>query len=218
MNLDLAPVLDTVPSAAAAPGNPPIGALDREFGYSPAVIAASGTAFVQGLSDAGIDSTVKHFPGLGRVTANTDTRSGVTDSVTTRTDPDLAPFAAAIAAGTPFVMMSLAIYSKIDPSQPAAFSSTIITGLLRGDLHFAGVVISDDLGATEQVAGYSVGDRAVRFIAAGGDMILTVAPDQIPAMGAAVLARARTDPAFAAQVDTAALRVLEAKQARSLLG
>jgi beta-N-acetylhexosaminidase len=218
VNLDLAPVLDTVTSPAAAAGNPPIGALDREFGYSPALIAASGNAFVQGLSDAGIDTTVKHFPGLGRVTANTDTRSGVTDTVTTRTDPDLAPFAAAIAAGTPFVMMSLAIYSKIDPSQPAAFSSTVITGLLRADLHFAGVVISDDLGATQQVAGYSVGDRAVRFVAAGGDVVLTVSPDQIPAMAAAVLARTRTDPAFAAQVDAATLRVLEAKQARSLLG
>ena len=116
-------------------------------------------------------------------------------------------------------MMSLAIYSKIDPSQPAAFSSTIVTGLLRGDLHFAGVVISDDLGATEQVAGYAVGDRAVRL----HRRRRRHDPDRrrrirSPAMAAAVLARARADPAFAAQVDAAALRVLEAKQARSLLG
>jgi beta-N-acetylhexosaminidase len=217
INLNLAPVLDTVPGAGAAPGNPPIGALAREFGYTPATVTAAGVAFLQGQLAAGVDPTVKHFPGLGRVTANTDTSTGVTDHVTTRTDPDLAPFAAAIAAGTPFVMMSLAIYSQLDPANPAAFSPTVITGLLRGDLHFTGVVISDDLGAARQVAAVAVGDRAVRFIAAGGDVILTVAPGQIAPMTAAVLARAQTDPAFAAQVDAAVLRVLAAKQARGLL-
>jgi beta-N-acetylhexosaminidase len=217
VNLDLAPVMDTVPSAAFAPDNPPIGALDREFGYTPATVTAGGTAFLQGLLDAGVDTTAKHFPGLGRVTTNTDTSSGVTDSTTTSTDPYLAPFAAAITAGTPFVMMSSAIYSKIDPAHPAAFSSTVVTGLLRGQLHFGGVVISDDLGAARQVAGYPVGARAVDFIAAGGDVVLTIVPSQISAMTAAVLARTSTDAAFAAQVDAAALAVLEAKQARGLL-
>jgi beta-N-acetylhexosaminidase len=217
VNLDLAPVMDTVPSAAFAPDNPPIGALDREFGYTPAAVTAAGTAFLQGLLDAGVDSTAKHFPGLGRVTTNTDTSSGVTDSTTTSSDPYLAPFAAAITAGTPFVMMSSAIYRKIDPNHPAAFSSTVVTGLLRGQLHFGGVVVSDDLGAAQQVAGYPVGDRAVDFIAAGGDLVLTIVPGQIAAMSAAVLARASTDPTFAAQVDAAALVVLEAKQARGLL-
>jgi beta-N-acetylhexosaminidase len=217
VNLDLAPVMDTVPSAAFAPDNPPIGALDREFGFTPATVTAGGTAFLQGLLDAGVDTTAKHFPGLGRVTTNTDTSSGVTDSTTTSTDPYLAPFAAAIAAGTPFVMMSSAIYSKIDPAHPAAFSPTVVTGLLRGQLHFGGVVISDDLGAARQVAGYPVGARAVDFIAAGGDVVLTIVPSQIPAMTAAVLARTSTDAAFAAQVDAAALAVLEAKQARGLL-
>jgi beta-N-acetylhexosaminidase len=217
VNLDLAPVMDTVPSAAFAPDNPPIGALDREFGYTPAAVTAAGTAFLQGLLAAGVDTTAKHFPGLGRVTTNTDTSSGVTDSTTTSSDPYLAPFAAAITAGTPFVMMSSAIYSKIDPQHPAAFSSAVVTGLLRGQLHFAGVVVSDDLGAARQVAGYAVGDRAVDFIAAGGDLVLTIVPSQIPVMAAAVLARARTDATFAAQVNAAALAILEAKQARGLL-
>jgi beta-N-acetylhexosaminidase len=217
VNLDLAPVMDTVPSAAFAPDNPPIGALDREFGYTPAAVTATGTAFLQGLLDAGVDSTAKHFPGLGRVTSNTDTSSGVTDSTTTSSDSYLAPFAAAITDGTPFVMMSSAIYRKIDPQHPAAFSPAVVTGLLRGQLHFPGVVISDDLGAARQVAGYAVGDRAVEFIAAGGDMVLTIVPSQIPAMTAAVLARVQADPTFAAQVDAAALAVLEAKQARGLL-
>ena len=118
----------------------------------------------------GIDVTVKHFPGLGRVAGNTDVTGGVTDNVTTRNDPYLAPFRAAVRDHVPFVMMSTAIYTKIDPANPAAFSHTIVSGMLRGDLGFRGVVISDDLGVAAQVAQYSPGQRAVRFVAAGGDM------------------------------------------------
>ena len=215
VTVDLAPVVDTVP--ANSPGNPPIGDLDREFGHDPQTVAMHGSAVVSGMSAAGVATTAKHFPGLGRVTGNTDTTGGVTDTVTTRTDPYLHPFAIAIAAGVPFVMMSTAIYARIDPAHPAAFSRTIVTGMLRGDLHFTGVIISDDLGAAKQVAGYSVAARAVDFIAAGGDMVLTVDATQAPAMTQAVLARARTDTAFRALVDASALRVLQAKQALGLL-
>ncbi len=217
LNLDLAPVLDTVPSAAFAPSNPPIGQLDREYGYDPATVTSHGSAVQQGLSTAGVDTAVKHFPGLGRVTANTDLSANVTDPTTTSTDPYLAPFRAAITAGTPFVMVSLAVYLRIDSTRPAVFSSTVIGTLLRGQLGFSGVVISDDLGAAKAVASYSVADRALDFIAAGGDMVLTVDPTLIPAMTAAVLARAQSDPAFATLVDAAALHVLQAKQARGLL-
>ena len=216
INVDLAPVADTVPSGFG--GNPPIGDLDREYGHTPAAVAPLVTAVLGGLADAGVAATTKHFPGLGRVRGNTDTTSGVTDSVTTRTDAYLQPFAAAVAAGSPFVMMSTAIYTQIDPNRPAAFSPTIVTGMLRGDLRFGGIMISDDVGAAAQVGGYAVGDRAVDFIAAGGDIVLTVDAGQAPAMTAAVLARAGSDPAFKAQVDAAALRVLTEKQALGLLG
>lgn len=215
VNVDLAPVLDTVPAGAGS--NPPIGDLQREYGHDPATVSAHGVAVLKGLAAAGVEATVKHFPGLGRVTQNTDTASGVTDSVTTRHDAYLQPFADAIQAGTPFVMVSTAIYAKIDPHHPAAFSKKIVTGMLRDQLGFAGVIVSDDLGGAAQVAGYGVGARAVRFIAAGGDMVLTVDASQIPAMVHAVLARAERDPAFAAQVDAAALTVLQAKQKAKLL-
>ena len=217
VNLDLAPVADTVPSANFAPANPPIGALDREFGFDPGTVARHATAFAQGLADAGVDATLKHFPGLGRVTGNTDTTAGVTDRTTTRHDGYLAPFATAVKAGAPFVMMSTAYYSRIDPGRPAAFSPTIVTGMLRGDLHFRGVVISDDVGSAAQVAAFAPGARAVDFIAAGGDMVLTVDSSLIGQMAAAVLARARSDAGFHALVDAAALRVLTAKKARGLL-
>jgi beta-N-acetylhexosaminidase len=217
VNVDLAPVLDTVPSPAAAATNPPIGVFDREYGFTPATVAAHGTAFAQGMADSGVVATGKHFPGLGRVTGNTDTTAGVTDTVTVRNDAYVQPFAAAVGAGLPMLMISSAIYSRIDPQHPAAFSSTVIDGMVRGDLGFQGVVVSDDLANARQVAALSPGDRAVQFLAAGGDLVLTVDPGQLPAMYDAVLARARTVPGFRARVAQAALRVLRLKQTRGLL-
>ena len=215
VNVDLAPVLDTVPAGSGS--NPPIGDLDRNYGTTPDTVSSHGLAVAKGLAAAGIAATVKHFPGLGRVTQNTDTTAGVRDTITTADDPYLDPFAAAVKAGVPFVMMSTAIYTRLDPKNPAAFSSTIITGLLRDKLGFDGVVISDDLGAAKQVAHYPVAQRAVRFIAAGGDMVLTVDATQAKAMTAALIAKAEADPAFAALVDAAALRVLKAKQVAELI-
>ena len=101
--------------------------------------------------------TAKHFPGLGRVNGNTDTTSGVTDRVATRSSIDVAPFRAALTSGARFLMVSSAIYSGIDAHRPAAFSSTVITGMIRGDLGFTGVVVSDDLGSSWQVREWSPG-------------------------------------------------------------
>jgi beta-N-acetylhexosaminidase len=216
INLVLGPVCDTVPSAAFAPHNPPIGQLDREFGFTPGTVASHAVAVVTGLRQAGLVPSIKHFPGLGRVTGNTDFTAGVTDSTTTATDSYLTPFRAAIKAGTPFVMMSTAVYSRLDPTGPAAFSHKIVTSLLRGKLGFTGVVISDDVGGAAQVAAVPVGERAVRFVEAGGDIVLTVDPGQIPTMRAALLAQMR-HAAFSRLVDAAVLRVLIAKARAGLL-
>lgn len=217
VSVDLAPVLDTVPPGTAAT-NPPIGAFQREYGVDPGTVAAHGTAFLDGLGTAGVLSVGKHFPGLGRVTGNTDTTAGVTDTVTGRGDPYLAPFAAAARRGAPFTMVSLAIYPRIDGSQVAAFSPAVIRTMLRGDLGFQGVVISDDLGNAVAVRAVPPGDRAVRFLAAGGDLVLTDNPGVVPAMATAVLARYGADATFRAGVDRSVLRVLVAKQQAGLLG
>jgi len=217
VDVDLAPVLDTVPSATAAAKNPPIGAFAREYGYTTARVASRGTAFAQGMADAGVSATVKHFPGLGRVTANPDTTAGVTDRTTIRKDPYLTPFATAVRAGAPLLMMSTAYYSRIDPAHPAAFSPTVVTGMVRGDLGFRGVVVSDDLGSAQQVQAWTPGLRAVSFLSAGGDLVLTVTPRVLPKMYDRVLAKAEASRSFRAKVDASALRVLTAKQARGLL-
>ncbi|HST46699.1 glycoside hydrolase family 3 N-terminal domain-containing protein [Jatrophihabitans sp.] len=214
VNLNLAPVLDTVPVGQV---NPPIGYYYREYGHTPDVVASHGVAVIRGMLQAGVTTTVKHFPGLGRVDANTDTTAGVTDHVTTSNDAYLAPFRAGIQAGTPFVMMSSAYYQLIDPARPAAFSATVIGSLLRNQLGFHGVVISDSLGAA-QLAAWAPGERAVNFLEAGGTMVLINDPSQIPAMVGAVSARVASNSAFRAKVDAAALLVLRTKQARGLIG
>jgi beta-N-acetylhexosaminidase len=208
--LDLAPVLDTVPPGTAA-HNPPIGFYQREFGFFTGTVAGHGTALISGLAASGVASTGKHFPGLGRVTTNPDVSAGVTDFVTTRGDAYLSPFAAAVNGNVPVVMVSTAYYARIDPGRRAAFSPVVIGTMLRGDLHFLGVVISDDLGNAKQVADLSPGARAVDFLAAGGDVVLTVNPFDVPAMVGAVLSRATADSAFRAAVDRAALLVLNLK-------
>jgi len=217
VNMNLAPVADTVPGPAFVSRNPPIGAFDREFGFRSRVVADRVRAFAQGMLRGGVVPTTKHFPGLGRVRANTDTSSGVRDYVTTRHDTHVSPFAVAIKAGVPVVMMSTAIYHRIDPRRPAAFSSRIISGILRGDLGFKGVVISDDLANARQVEEWPMGARAVKFIDAGGDIALAVNPSVAPAMYRALLSRAKHSPRFRGEVNAAALRVLKLKERHGLL-
>jgi beta-N-acetylhexosaminidase len=215
VNVNLAPVMDTVP--AGDTNNPPIGDLDREYGHDPGAVTASGVAFLRGMAAGGVDATVKHFPGLGRVTGNTDTTGGVRDTATGPDDPYLQPFRAAVEAGVPLVMMSTAIYTRIDADHPAAFSPTIVTGILRQRFGYRGVVISDDLGAAKQLSGYSVGSRAVDFIRAGGDLVLTVDAGQAAEMTAALLHEASVSSSFRSLVNASALRVLQAKGALGLL-
>ncbi|HEX3823396.1 MAG TPA: glycoside hydrolase family 3 N-terminal domain-containing protein [Mycobacteriales bacterium] len=208
VDLDLAPVADTVP-AKHAKKNLPIGAFDREFGHTPAVVAGHVSAFVRGMSAAGVDSTVKHFPGLGKATGNTDTTRGVTDPVT-RHSPYIGPFQSGVSAGAQFVMLSSAIYPKIDPDHLACFSKIIIRSMLRGDLHFTGVVISDDFG-TVALRHVPLATRAVRFLNAGGTMAIDTTLSQIPAMIHGVVAQMAASKAFAASVQAAVMTVLLAK-------
>ena len=215
VNVDLAPVVDVVPRSLATLNF--IATTQRNFGWTEPVVAAKGAAFTQGMRASGLALTAKHFPGLGHVTANTDTSASVTDTVTTRTSTDLRSFTSAVAAGAPFVMVSSAIYSRIDASHPAAFSKTVVNGVLRGDLGFGGVVTSDDLGNAKAVQRWTPGTRAVSFLIAGGDLVLTANATTLPAMVSAVTARAASDAAFRGILQTRVLRVLTAKAAAGLL-
>ncbi|TMC68317.1 MAG: hypothetical protein E6J13_14875 [Chloroflexi bacterium] len=109
------------------------------------------------------------------------------------------------------MMVALAAYQKIDTASLAVFSPTVMRQVLRGSLGFNGVVVSDDLGATAAVATIPAADRAINFLTAGGDMIIskTVAPAD--AMATAISSRASADASFKARVDDAVLRVIRAK-------
>ncbi|MCY0903511.1 glycoside hydrolase family 3 N-terminal domain-containing protein [Arthrobacter sp. H14-L1] len=214
VNLNLAPVLDTVP-ASLGTGNIPIGYYDREYGYDPGAVTAHGTAFAAGMTNARVQTTGKHFPGLGRVVDNTDTTFGVTDDVTTRGDSYLQPFAAAVAQGLPVVMISEARYSRIDGLR-AVFSATVMQTMLRGDLGFSGVIMSDSLDAAA-VSDLTPAQRAIGFLAAGGTVVLDGSSADIPLMVSAVLAQSRQDPGFAAQLQADAKTVLETKYQAGLV-
>ncbi|WP_460573039.1 glycoside hydrolase family 3 N-terminal domain-containing protein [Humibacter soli] len=215
LNMNLAPVVDLIPSPQAAANNPPIGGFDRQFGYDPATITSHANAFRAGMQTSGIVPVIKHFPGLGAVTENTDTDSGVTDTTTTATSASVGVFKTEIQDGAQVVMMSTAIYTQLDAKAPAAFSPTVTTGLLRGTLGFDGVIMSDDLSAAEQVDAWSPADRAILALQAGVDIVLVSASPEVAApMVAAVVAKAQTDPAFAKVVDDAARRVVELKRQR----
>jgi beta-N-acetylhexosaminidase len=216
VNTDFAPVSDVVPPGADST-NAPIGRLQREYGHDPERVSAHVLAFITGMHEAGVATTAKHLPGLGRVEGNTDNTAVVVDDTTTVDDPNLEPFRTAIQeGGTEFVMVSEAIYTKIDPDHLALFSSRIMRDLLRGDLGFEGVIMSDSLSATA-VINLSPGTRAIRFLEAGGDLIVLNPITQATAMVRAVLARTGTNATFRARVDDAALRVLVAKDEAGLL-
>lgn len=212
INVNLAPVADTVPSAAFAPSNAPIGHFGRQYGFTAAAVSASSRAFSDGMLASGVEPVVKHFPGLGRVTKNTDVASGVTDTQTTRDDAYLRPFRDAIEAGNQWVMVSNAYYSKIDSENIAPFSTTIMRGMLRTDLGFDGIIVSDDMCDASQLASWGLGTRALRFFEAGGTMLLCVESGKTATMAQALFKKASKDPDFARLIDEAALTVLQAKE------
>jgi beta-N-acetylhexosaminidase len=215
INFNFAPVMDVVPPGTDAQ-NQPIGALQREYGHDPATAGSHGAAFLTGMRQSGVAVSLKHFPGLGRVTGNTDFTTA-TDTTTTTSDPYLQSFSQGIAANTDFVMVALARYTRIDPNHLAAFSAVVMSQMLRGTLGFQGVIISDDLGDTAAVASIPAGNRAIDFLSAGGDMIISKTSAPAHAMVLAIRSRAAADPNFHQRVEDAALRILRAKQAWGLL-
>lgn len=210
VRFNLAPVADVVPDDLAA-SNAPVGQLKRQYGSDPERVADSVVTFVQSMEKANVATSLKHFPGLGKVKQNTDSGEA-TDQTTVVDDPSWKPFIDGIQAGASSVMISSATFEKIDPDHKAVFSSKIITDILRGSLGFDGVVISDDLGAAGAVADVPAGERAVRFLDAGGDLIINADASIAQDMAKAILSRMDDDPKFADAVAQSAARVLALKE------
>jgi beta-N-acetylhexosaminidase len=206
VDVTLAPVGDVagVPGAAMA---------GRAFSTDYSDAAAATAEAVKGWRKGGVAPTVKHFPGLGGAVTNTDFgRATVDRSAQQIRDEDLVPFKAAIGAGVPLVMAGHALYPALDPERIASQSQPIIDGVLRDELGFDGVVITDstEAKAVQEITG--VQEAALRNIRAGVDIVLTTGRGSYIQVYRALLAEAKRDPQFRERVRQSAERVVALQQ------
>jgi beta-N-acetylhexosaminidase len=214
VNTDLAPVVDVNTNEL----NQADGA--RSFSDRTGVVTSFTATQVKGFQQkktAGVAATAKHFPGLGSVTENTDVQPGASNRTTAQLQAiDLPPFAKAIKAGTKQVMTNFATYPNIDPSGlPAALSPMFVTGMLRNQLHFRGVAITDALQAGAVTAlKKTPAEIAVMALNAGNDQLLELAegpPADLDAAYNGVLAAVRSGQVSAGRVDDSVRRILHEK-------
>ncbi|HEU0335505.1 MAG TPA: glycoside hydrolase family 3 N-terminal domain-containing protein, partial [Gaiellaceae bacterium] len=165
IDVDLAPVAD-VPAVRGS-----FLAAQRAFSTDPERAAVLVAAFAAGLKDAGVLATAKHFPGLGRATRSTDRYRVAIPARAARLAPGLVPFRRLVDDGVPLVMLSNAAYA-VYGGEPAVWSPRIGSDLLRGQLGFAGVTITDALEATATTWHTTVSEAALRAAAAGVDLVL----------------------------------------------
>ena len=167
---DLAPVLDLDAGSGPSATNPDG---TRSFSLDPSVAGEYGSAFAQGLESAGVIPVAKHFPGLGGASGNTDVAPAHTLPYSQLQKAGLLPFERLIHEGVPAIMVSNATVPGLSDTVPASLSSQVITGLLRNQLGFAGVVMTDSL-ESGAITAYqpNLGKAAVQSLQAGADMVM----------------------------------------------
>ena len=210
VNTDLAPVVDTGFGAA-------IGT--RSFGEDPELVAEMGAASVEGFESAGVVSAAKHFPNHGPATSDSHVSLPMVDhDLETLRSYDLPPFEAAVRAGVPMVMVGHLLYPAIDPERPASLSSEAI-GMLRGELGFDGVVVTDDLAMAGATGGGPPPRAAVEAVKAGADLLLISSPPQRQADAYdAVVEAVESGELPRERVETSVERVLRVKEDYLLSG
>ncbi|MEV3983777.1 glycoside hydrolase family 3 protein [Nonomuraea sp. NPDC049758] len=203
--------LDYAPSADvnANPENPVIGV--RSFGPDPELVARHTVAYVAGVQGAGVAACAKHFPGHGDTT--TDSHLALPTVHASRAvldERDLPPFRAAIAHGVRSIMSGHLLVPALDPSMPATLSRSALTDLLRGELGFDGVVVTDAIEMQAVAAMFGPGEIAVRALAAGADTICAGRADErsLHEMRDAIVEAVRTGRLAEERLAEAAGRVL----------
>jgi beta-N-acetylhexosaminidase len=193
VNVVYAPALDL----ASEPANTALGI--RSFGYDPAAVASLGAALIRGLQGSGVAAAFKHFPGLGQVREDTHFGLGVVDADRAALDATgLLPFRAAIAAGARLAMSAHVAVRALtgDANLPATLSRDVMTELLRGELGFDGVTISDALDMRALAQGAEQGAQIEAAIRAGVDLLLCSADHEAQQRIEAALVAAFTRGAF----------------------
>ncbi|HVS27996.1 MAG TPA: glycoside hydrolase family 3 N-terminal domain-containing protein [Solirubrobacteraceae bacterium] len=204
VNVDLAPVADVAHRRSVM--------RRRAFLGSATAVSARVAASVRGFLSGRVAPTLKHFPGFGAATRNTD-REPVTIAISRAAlDRDLAPFRAGIAAGAPVVMVSHARYPSIDPGRIASQSPLVIGGLLRGRLGFRGAVVTDSLEARAVTRRVTVATAALRSLRAGADLLLLTGPGSYRPVLNRLVAAARSSAALRARISQALVRVAELRR------
>jgi beta-N-acetylhexosaminidase len=166
-NVDFAPVLDI----NSNPKNPVIG--DRSFGSSPGIVSRLGIQTMKGIQSQGIISVVKHFPGHGDTSTDSHLDLPRVDNDQKRLESfELIPFTEAVKENADAVMVAHILLPKIDPENPASFSKTIISGILRENMKYDGVIITDDMTMGAIVNNFDIGKAAVKSVNAGSDIVL----------------------------------------------
>jgi len=206
ITVSLAPVADVPSVADAALGG-------RAFANEPGAAGEATAAAVGGWREGGVAATAKHFPGLGGATVNTDDGPATIERSRAELEAaDLPPFAAAIDAGVPLIMVGHARYPAFDPDRIASQSQPIIEQLLRGRMGFRGVVVTDSMEARASLATGSITTASERAVRAGADLLLLTGRGSYTPVYEHLLSLAARSPAFRARVREAAARVLALKR------
>jgi len=209
-NTDLAPVADVWSN----PDNTVIG--DRAYSDDYEEAAELVAAAVAGFHEGGVACTLKHFPGHGDTSADSHYGSVyIYKSMDEIRAEELLPFKAGIEAGADAVMMGHLIVTDVDEDLPAVFSYEMVTEILRGELGFDGVVMTDALQMQAMTDHYSSGEIAVKAVKAGVDMLLC--PLDLDAAVEALLAAVESGEITEERINESVLRILTLKENRGIL-
>jgi len=208
VNMNLTPVLDVNTN----PQNPVIG--DRAFGRDPELVETLGLAVIAGLQDNGVLACGKHFPGHGDTAADSHKElPTVSHGLDRLHEIELRPFVHCFQNGLAAVMTAHVRYPAWDPEHPATLSTAILTDLLRGQLQFKGLVLTDDLEMHAILDHYSIEEAALRALSAGADILLICKDSERQAAAMDAVYRAAKDGDIPTlRFEHAVLRVLEAKE------
>jgi beta-N-acetylhexosaminidase len=211
-NMDFAPVLDI----NSNPKNPIIG--DRSFGAASKVVTSLGIKTMKGIQSENIISVVKHFPGHGDTSVDSHKGLPVVNYNLNRLKSfELVPFAEAIGNSADMVMVAHILFPMIDSQYPASMSKTIITDILRTDMNFSGIVITDDMTMGAIVKNYDIGEAAVQSVNAGSNIVLVCHDfDKETAVINALKAAAEKGTLSSELIDNSVYKILKLKQIYSL--
>lgn len=209
-NMDFAPVADVLTNA----GNYEIGS--RSFGSDPELVSDMVTAEIGGLQSENISAVVKHFPGHGGVIGNSHKSLQYVEAAQEELEGTmLPPFRAAAQSDVDAVLVSHLVLDNVDANTPSSLSEAVVQGMLRTELNYQGVVITDSFQMGSITENYTQAEAAVRAIQAGDDMILM--PLDYDACYQGVLQAVQDGQLTEEQIDLACRRVLQTKIKRGIL-